>query len=94
MQVQIAYALPERQSLITIEVALGTTVHQAISISGILTLHPEIDLACNEVGVYGKIVSLETELCNDDRVEIYRALLIDPKVIRHKRVIKKRSFQR
>lgn len=94
MQVQIAYALPERQSLVAIEVAQGTTAHQAIIISGILALHPEIDLACNEVGVYGKIVSLETALCDNDRIEIYRPLLIDPKAIRRKRVIKKRLFRR
>ena len=45
----------------------------------------EIDLSKNQLGIFGKITSLETKLKHKDRIEIYRPLIADPKEIRRKR---------
>lgn len=82
MKVGIAYALVKRQVWLTIEVSEGASVQDAIDRSGVLTQFPEIDLAQQKVGIFGKIVSLETKLEEGDRVEIYRPLIADPKVIK------------
>ena len=90
-RIEVAWALPDRQTLCAIEVAPGTTVGAAIGQSGILALHPEIDLAVHRVGVYGKLARLEDEVGPDDRVEIYRPLQADPKASRHERVRRQRA---
>ena len=63
----------------------GMTAEQAIRQSKIIEQFPEIDLAVNKVGVFGKLASLETALRHMDRVEIYRALIADPKEVRRQR---------
>lgn len=85
MKVEVAYALPERQTLLALEVRSGATVRDAIEASGVLDSHPEIDLEHNKVGIFGRTVSLEEGLRKGDRVEIYRPLIIDPKEVRKQR---------
>ena len=63
----------------------GTTVEDAIRISGVLERFPEIDLGANKVGIFGKLTKLGSELRAKDRVEIYRALIADPKEVRKQR---------
>ncbi|MFM8391952.1 MAG: RnfH family protein, partial [Methylophilaceae bacterium] len=63
----------------------GMTAEQAIRQSKIIEQFPEIDLTVNKVGVFGKLASLETALRHMDRVEIYRALIADPKEVRRQR---------
>ena len=87
--VEVAYARPDEQLIIPLEVAPGTTVQQAIELSGILEHFPEIDLNENKVGVFGKITRPDSELREKDRVEIYRPLIADPKESRRRRAAKK-----
>lgn len=89
IRVEVAYARPDVQALIPLEVSQGTTVQQAIEQSGVLEQFPEIDLDENKVGVFGKITRLDTELRERDRVEIYRPLIADPKESRRRRAAKK-----
>jgi putative ubiquitin-RnfH superfamily antitoxin RatB of RatAB toxin-antitoxin module len=89
LAVEVAYAKPEAQVIIPIEVEQGTTVQQAIELSGILEQFPEIDLKQNKFGVFGKIAKGDTELRDRDRVEIYRPLIADPKESRRRRAAKK-----
>lgn len=84
LSVEVAYALPDRQSLICIEVAPGCTVEQAIRQSGILKLYPDIDLEKNAVGIWNTRKKLNDTLRDRDRVEIYRPLIADPKEVRKK----------
>ena len=84
MKVEIAYALPERQTLLTVDVDPGTTVAEAIRASGIIDLHPEIDLEDINVGVFSNPTRLDAELVRGDRVEIYRPLRADPKEVRRR----------
>lgn len=85
IQVEVAYATPETQVIIPLEVAQGTTLEQAIQQSGVLKQFPEIDLGVNKVGIFGKLGKLNQALREKDRVEIYRKLIADPKEVRKQR---------
>lgn len=86
LRVEVAYALRERQVLIPLEVEEGATAMQAIERCGILRDFPEIDLGRARIGVFGRVVPLDTPLKDGDRVEIYRSLMADPKEMRRERV--------
>jgi uncharacterized protein len=85
IHVEIAYLSEHQQNLISLQTPKNTTLIEAIQRTQLLQQFPEIDLSKNKVGIFGKIVSLETLLNEGDRVEIYRPLLMDPK---EKRVTK------
>ncbi|GAA5214882.1 RnfH family protein [Corallincola platygyrae] len=72
MQISVAYALPEQQFWIDLELPEYATVISAINRSGIQDLFPDIQLDQQKVGIFGKVVTLETRLVEGDRVEIYR----------------------
>ena len=88
MRVEVAYALPDRQQLVTLAVAPGTTVAEAIAQSGLVQQFPDIDLALNKVGIWNRVVKLDQQLVAGDRVEIYRPLIADPKEVRKQRAEK------
>lgn len=88
LQIEVAYATPERELIIALAVARGTTAIEAIQRSGILQGMPDIDLAKNKIGVFGKLISPNYVLHPYDRVEIYRPLIADPKEIRRLRASK------
>jgi putative ubiquitin-RnfH superfamily antitoxin RatB of RatAB toxin-antitoxin module len=83
--VQVCYASDAVQFLRALEVPAGTTLEQAITLSGVLGEVPEVDLATMQVGVYAKKKTLDTVLRAHDRVEIYRPLIADPKNARRRR---------
>lgn len=83
--VEVAYARPDEQLIIAIEVPAGTTLAEAVVRSRIQERFPEIDLDKAKVGIFGKLNSLSTPLRAGDRVEIYRPLLADPKTARKQR---------
>ena len=90
MLVEIAYALPEEQVIISIKVPTIFNVQQAIEKSGIQKKFPCIDLSKNKVGIFGKKTTLDHLLKDRDRIEIYRTLILDPKEMRRKRAAKKK----
>jgi putative ubiquitin-RnfH superfamily antitoxin RatB of RatAB toxin-antitoxin module len=81
MQVGVAYSEAGQQIWMTIEVPDESTVRQAIDRSGILKSFPTIDLQTQKVGVFGRLVKLDTGLRPGDRVEIYRAITCDPQTV-------------
>ena len=83
--VEVVYALSERQVVVRLDVAPDASVEGVIKQSGILEQCPEIDLARNKVGVFGKLGKLSDTLHPGDRVEIYRPLIADPKEVRKQR---------
>lgn len=89
LRIQVCYAEPERQLLQDMTVPVGTTLQEAILQSGILNALPGLDITTLKLGVYGKSKPLDTVLRDQDRVEIYRPLLADPKEARRKRAEKK-----
>ncbi|KGQ70617.1 RnfH family protein [Chelonobacter oris] len=85
INIQIAYALPDRYFLKHYQVDKGTIIQNAILQSGILQQYGEIDLRSNTVGIFSRLAKLTDVLEDGDRIEIYRPLLADPKEIRRKR---------
>jgi putative ubiquitin-RnfH superfamily antitoxin RatB of RatAB toxin-antitoxin module len=85
IKVEVAFAKEKEQTLLPLEGEAGMTVQQAVERSGVLSQFPEIDLAVNKVGIFGKLVKLDQPLETGDRVEIYRPLIADPKEARKKR---------
>lgn len=90
ISVEVAYALPHKQKIISLEVEDGTTLLDAVRQSGIEREFPELDLQEAKYGVFGKATRTpETDILKaGDRVEIYRPLLIDPKQARANRAAK------
>jgi putative ubiquitin-RnfH superfamily antitoxin RatB of RatAB toxin-antitoxin module len=93
MIVEVAYALADKQSLLTIEVERGATLKDAIEASGILESFKQIDLTKDRVGIFSKFASLDTILQEKDRVEIYRSLVVDPKEVRKERAAMVKAMQ-
>jgi putative ubiquitin-RnfH superfamily antitoxin RatB of RatAB toxin-antitoxin module len=89
IKTQVCYAMPERQIVLDVTLPIGFTVHQAIKASGVLQLVAEIDLSVWRVGIFGKLKSLDTEVRDHDRVEIYRPLIADPMESRRRRASKR-----
>lgn len=89
ISVEVAYALPEKQRIIALEVPKGSTAFEAVIKSGITREFPSIDVENDAMGIFsvlmdGKNLPLpkEYKLEMKDRVEIYRPLIIDPKQAR------------
>ncbi len=92
ISVEVVYGLPEKQKLIKLDVAPGTTAYQAAEQSGIVQSFPEIDLANAKMGIFSQVLGTKGlptpdayALQNRDRVEIYRPLIADPKEVRRRR---------
>jgi putative ubiquitin-RnfH superfamily antitoxin RatB of RatAB toxin-antitoxin module len=83
--VELVYALPAEQLLLKSEVPKGTTIAEAVKLSGILDKFPEIDVEKGKFGIFGKLSKTDTVLRERDRIEIYRPLIADPKEVRRKR---------
>ncbi len=86
MNVGIVYGTAIKQVWLKMEVPDGSTVQDAIDLSGILTQFPEIDLETQKVGVFGKLARLDKVLENGQRVEIYRPITADPETVERRDV--------
>ncbi|MFI4887830.1 MAG: RnfH family protein [Burkholderiales bacterium] len=88
MRVQVAYVGPGTEALVTLDVAPGTTVDEAVVQSGIVARVdvPRTDLA---YAIFGRRVDPASRLAKDDRVEITRPLVCDPKLARSHRAARK-----
>lgn len=85
INIEVVYALPQRQDLVQLKLPAGSTVQQALNASGLLQKYPDIDPAKNKLGIFGKLSKPDAALRDRDRVEIYRPLIADPKEVRRKR---------
>lgn len=95
MDVEVAYALPDKQAIVPLKVAPGTTALEAAQRSGIADRFEGLDLENARLGVFGKVVAPDQVLQAGDRVEIYRPLKVDPKEVRKARAarVKERKAQ-
>ena len=89
LRVEVVYAAAHEQALVELSVPPGTTVRDALALSGLATRYPELDTAAGRIGIYGQVVAEETVLRDGDRVEIYRPLIADPKEARRRRAAAK-----
>jgi len=96
--VEVAYALPDKQKIITLQVSTGTTARQAVRTSNIVGEFPEIDVDAAILGIFSHTLGTkgmppaeDYVLKPMDRVEIYRPLIADPKEVRKQRAAKARE---
>ncbi|MBL1275662.1 MAG: RnfH family protein [Ectothiorhodospiraceae bacterium] len=94
IHIEVAYAEPDTQVILNLTVPSDATIEQAIKQSGILTKFPDIDLAVNKVGVFGKLSKLDKPLRERDRIEIYRKLIADPKAVRKQRAAEGKKMRK
>ncbi|MYM81156.1 RnfH family protein [Duganella sp. FT50W] len=83
--IQVCYASDALQFLRALQVPAGTTLEQAIGLSGVLDEVPGLDLNQLQTGIYAKKRPLDTVLRARDRIELYRPLIADPKHARRRR---------
>ena len=76
--IEVCYALPGAQRVLSLRVPSGCTARRAILLSCIDALFPEIDAANCPLGVFGTAVADEYRLEDGDRLEVYRPLENDP----------------
>jgi uncharacterized protein len=80
--VTIVYARPDVRHVLQVELGPGATIEQAIEASGLLSLEPELRSGALDVGVWNRVVRLDSLVSDGDRIEVYRPLTVDPKEAR------------
>jgi putative ubiquitin-RnfH superfamily antitoxin RatB of RatAB toxin-antitoxin module len=93
ISIEVVYALPDEQRVVTLSCEQPVTIEQAIRQSGILEAHPEIALEDDMVGVFGHRCALNHLLEDEDRVEIYRPLYMSPTEARKMRAASRKKRQ-
>jgi putative ubiquitin-RnfH superfamily antitoxin RatB of RatAB toxin-antitoxin module len=84
--VEVAYSpAPRRVDVVALTLPLGSTVQDAVAASGLLLRHAVPAQPAPALAVWGRPVTAETPLRMHDRVELLRALLVDPKEARRLR---------
>jgi len=78
IDIEVAYALPDKQTIIALTVGEKTTVLEAIEQSGIQQEFPNCEIKEGFVGIWSKPVKMDAALKSGDRIEIYRELTADP----------------
>lgn len=81
MNVGAAYDNGKKQVWLKLEVPDGSTVKDVLELSGVLDMFPEIDLATQKVGIFGKLSRLDATVAEGNRVEVYRPINADPETI-------------
>lgn len=83
-RVEIVFAAPDTQSLLELKLNAGTTVKQALELSGIYEKFGNVDMTNMPVGIWGQLVGRDRIVENGDRIELYRPLEIDPREARRR----------
>lgn len=89
--VEVAYVEPGRQFLQALSVPVGATVADALAASALSRDVPTLDTGAARVGVFSRPATRETVLREGDRVEVYRALIANPKEVRRQRAVKAKT---
>ena len=76
--VLLVEALADRVNRRELSLSYGATLAEALIAAG-------VNGDDGDVGLWGKLVPLDTVLKNGDRLERYRGLIADPKQARHQR---------
>jgi putative ubiquitin-RnfH superfamily antitoxin RatB of RatAB toxin-antitoxin module len=79
IRVEVAFALPAEQALISVSLPADSSVDDAIAASGIAERFPDEHLQTLQTGIWGRLADRQSAVSDGDRVEIYRPLLRDPR---------------
>ncbi|KZN46103.1 RnfH family protein [Pseudoalteromonas luteoviolacea] len=88
IKVEVVFALPDKATTVTVDVAEGTSAEQVVLQSGILERCPEIESTNLSLGIWNRTVKLHQVVKEGDRIEVYRPLIADPKEARRRRADK------
>ncbi len=88
VELEVAYANPEEQVIVALEMPEGATVRDAIQASGLLERFPGLALSELNAGIFGVVCKLDQTIGKGDRIEIYRPLVHDPKEARRQRALR------
>ncbi|BCE01455.1 RnfH family protein [Marinicellulosiphila megalodicopiae] len=91
MKVEVAYATPKKQLIVSVEFQESMTIREVVLNSKLDLQFDGLDLQTVPIGIFGKKVMKpqEQEAKEGERYELYRPLLIDPKQARANRAAKK-----
>tara|TARA_R110002096_G_scaffold117236_1_gene254130 strand:- start:34819 stop:35124 length:306 start_codon:yes stop_codon:yes gene_type:complete len=84
LNIEVAFALPEKQHLINLQVPGGTTISDVLHRREVVAIIGEAPSDNHDVGVWGRVVNREQRVREGDRVEIYRPLMMDPREARRR----------
>jgi uncharacterized protein len=91
LQVEVIYCPgPNQIEHAVLRLNAGATVADALDASGLRARHGQA-IDGLRVGVWNKVKERDTSLRDGDRVEVYRALQVDPKEARRQRYAKHRE---
>lgn len=93
ISVEVAYALPHEQKIVSLQVPDDCSAYEAVVQSRIVEMFPQIDIDKDPMGIFGKSIRNPKDVILKDghRVEIYRPLIADPKEARAKRAAKAKA---
>ncbi|GMV31554.1 MAG: hypothetical protein AMXMBFR59_36790 [Rhodanobacteraceae bacterium] len=89
IRAEVAYVEPGRQFLQVLSLPAGATVGDALAASDLQQNFPALDVSSARVGVFSRPATRDTLLRDGDRVEVYRALIANPKEVRRQRAERK-----
>ncbi len=93
IRVEVAYARPDQQRLVELELPPGTTAGEALEHANLAAEFPELATGEPDIGIFSRPVTPDTVLSPGDRVEVYRPLQVDPKAQRRDRARRQRAGQ-
>ena len=85
IKVDVVYADVRQQILCRVELPAGSTVMQAIEVSGITAKLPDGMVDPRHLGIFARKVAPDQIVQEGDRIEIYRPLMLDPMEARRRR---------
>jgi putative ubiquitin-RnfH superfamily antitoxin RatB of RatAB toxin-antitoxin module len=85
LQIEIAYAEPQRAIVKVFRLAAGSRVADALRLAALDPDFAGVDLANSAFGIFGRLARPDHALLQGDRIEIYRPLTADPKTARRAR---------
>ncbi len=94
MRVAITVAWSPRAGVVeevALDVAPGTTLRDALGAAGLAGRYPQWDSRSQSVGIWGRLRPLDTAVQAGDRIEVYRALQVDPMEARRARQRKQKA---
>lgn len=92
LSVEVAFAMPQEQRIVALQIPAGTSAMEAARLSGIQEYFPDLALDDGtKLGIFAQLVPHTQVLNNGDRVEIYRPLTADPKEVRKERAARAKA---
>jgi uncharacterized protein len=85
LQIEVAYAEPQRDIVKAFYLPAGSRVADALRLAALDPDFTGVDLANSAIGIFGRLIRPDQALKEGDRIELYRPLAADPKIARRDR---------